>query len=62
MKVFYSLNNFINSLLAKRVPFEVTFQSDGFETTDGKAADGIEVVNTGDARGTKGFQLYYIQS
>jgi len=54
--------NVKKSVCSKRVPFEVTFQSDGFETTDGKAADGIEVVNTGDARGTKGFQLYYIQS
>ena len=48
--------------LAKRVPFEVTFQSDGFETSGGAVADGIEVVTTGSSQGTKGFQLYYIQS
>ena len=56
---FYHIRIFV---LAKRVPFEVTFLSDGMETVADAVGDNIEVTNKMTSLGTKGFQLYYIQS
>ena len=56
---FYHICIFV---LAKRVPFEVTFLSDGMETVKDDVDNYIEVTNKMTSLGTKGFQLYYIQS
>jgi len=50
------------TICSKRVPFEVTFLSDGMEAYGDAAGDKIEVTKAGTSKGTKGFQLYYIQS
>merc|ERR1712223_1812745 len=50
------------TICSKRVPFEVTFLSDGMEAYGDAAGDAIEVTKAGTSKGTKGFQLYYIQS
>ena len=57
LKTFYVFINF----LAKRVPFEVTFMSDGFEY-QGDAAPSEFKAADGTSKGIKGFQLYFIQS
>ena len=51
-----------NSIPAKRVPFEVTFLSDGMEVYGDSIADKVEITKAMTSAGTKGFQLYYIQS
>ena len=56
---FYHIRIFV---LAKRVPFEVTFLSDGMETVGDDKAASTEVTNKMISLGTKGFQLYYILS
>ena len=58
----FELNYHVTSITAKRVPFEVTFLSDGMEFYGTAAGDAKEVTNAGTSAGTKGFQLYYIQS
>jgi len=49
------------SVCSKRVPFEVTFMSDGFEY-QGDAAPSEFKAADGTSKGIKGFQLYFIQS
>merc|ERR1712038_1914846 len=54
--------DYVKSICSKRVPFEVTFLSDGMETVGDDVDNYIEVTNKMTSLGTKGFQLYYIQS
>ena len=58
----FELNYHVTSITAKRVPFEVTFLSDGMEAYGDDVGAGTEVTKAGTSKGTKGFQLYYIQS